>query len=269
MKRKFTLLLFITLFTTAISAQINSAQNFTPKKILQLNSFNFGFGVNWNKFPSMSHNELMIFAKDPEQMQRDLSNMTEEATTMTAGGAFQVSFGFSPLSRKTGEYRADREIQFGVTMNTEKEAMVSFKNKDLDTSIVFCNLHEELSFEGAYIFRGNWGKRWDWYVGGGANAGFTFGNEMMLIEGKYFEPGQHPSTQPVDEVAPEMESYEAKSVYYTRVYIPFGVHYRLGKYWSIGFDMRKGWGAQVIGADKINFIRKTGSFALGARMLFD
>jgi len=263
MKRNITLVLIFSFFITSLTAQNNS---FSTPKSLRLGAFNMQLGVNFNQFQSMSHNELMLFAKDPEAMQRDLSNLTEEANAMTAAGVFNLSFSFSPLDRSSGNYRMDREIQFGVSLETDKEAMVSFKNQDMDTSIVFCNLHQEFSVEGAYIFRGNMGRKWEWYVGTGMNAGLTYGNEMMLISGKYFEPGQHPSLQPVDEVAPQIESFDAKNVFYSRAYIPFGLHYKVGEFWSFGIDMRKGIGLQMIGTEKLNFIRKTGMFALGARL---
>jgi len=263
MKKIITLFFLFGFFTTSIFAQTNPS---SAPKALKIGAFNMQLGIKWNQFQSMSHEDLLLFAKDPEAMNRDLSNLTEEANAMTAGGVFNLGFSFSPLNRSTGNYRTDREFQFGVSLTSDKEAMVSFKNEDLDTSIVFCNLHQEFSLEGAYVVRGNWGRKWEWYLGGGMNAGFTYGNEMMLIEGQYFEPGQHPSLQPVDEVAPIVESYEAKNVFYTRAYIPFGIHYKIGEYWSIGLDMRKGMGLQMIGTEKVNFMRRSGMFALGARL---
>ncbi|MEM6965930.1 MAG: hypothetical protein AAF573_14275 [Bacteroidota bacterium] len=259
MKQIATFLFVALFFTTATFAQSK----------WKLNAVNIQLGVNWNEFESMSLDELMIFAKDPEQMHRDLSFMTEEATTITAGGDIKANFSWSPLNRATGTYRTHQELQVGIALHSPKEAMVAYKSETLDTSIVYCNLHSELSLEGAYVWRGQWGKRkrWHWYVGGGMNAGFTWDNEMVLMEGKYFEPGQHPSTQPIDDVAPEPERYEAKSVVYSRIFIPYGLHYQIGKYTTLGLDFRTGRGLQFIGSEKVNWMRRSGGMALGMRFI--
>lgn len=269
MKRITTYLALLLLFSFPSMAQNYSYTKVKPKKKWQLSQVNFGLGVNWNEFESMSHGELMVFAKDPEQMYRDLQNMSEEAIATTAGGSINLSYSLSPLSYKDGTYRKDRELQFGVTLHSAKEAMVSFKNEDLDTSIVFCNLHEELSFEAAYLFKGQWGKskRWHWYVGGGMNVGFTFGNEMVLMSGQYFEPGSHPSEQVIDEES--TEKFEGRAVYYSRVYVPYGIHYRVGEHFLLGLDFRTGIGMQMIGSEKVNFMKRSGALSIGGKYLLN
>lgn len=267
MKETYIYLFLIIIFATPIIAQTSST--LPVKKKWQRSEINFGIGVNWNSFESMSLDELLIFAKDPSQLKRDLQGLEEEATPSTAGADLRVSWNFSPINYTDGTYKTNQALQIGLVLNTPKEAMVSYKSKDLDTSIVYCNIHWELGLNAAYLFKGTWGKsdRWHWYIGAGANAGFTFGNNMMLVNGKYFEPGEHPSTQPIDDVSPEPEMYKAKSVYYTRAFIPYGIHYQVGKKILLGLDMSKGIGWQRVGKDHVNYMKKSSGFALGLKYI--
>ena len=237
------------------------------KPDLKVTHVNFSIGLDWDKYNSMSLNQLMAFAQNPEEMQRDLSFMTEEVNTTTAGLALYYSMSFSPLNKKTGSYYNDREWRFGFAFHSPKEAMVTYQNEDLDTSIVYCNLHSEFSMEGSYIVKGMFGKRFQWYVGGGLNLGYTFGNQMMLISGKYFGPDQHPSTQ--ESYEHNIETYDAKSVMYSRAFVPYGFQYRVGKHVSLGIDCRSGVGLQWIKGERVNLIRKTGVFSLGMRYILD
>lgn len=267
MKKLFTYLFLIIISITPAIAQITSP--LPVKKKWQPSEINFGIGVNWNTFESMTLDELLTFAKDPNQLKRDLQGLEEEATPHTAGADLRVNWVFSPLNPADGTYKTDQALQIGIVLNTPKEAMVSYKNEDLDTSIVYCNIHWEVGLNAAYLYKGTWGKRdqWHWYVGGGVNTGFTFGNNMMLLNGKYFEPGEHPSTQPVDDASPEPEMYEAKSVYYTRLFIPYGLHYQVGKKILLGLDLSKGIGWQIIGKDNVNYMKKSSGFALGLKYI--
>ena len=86
----------------------------------------------------------------------------------------------------------------------------------------------------------------------------------FLISGQYFEPGEHPSTQPAEEM--NKETFEAKQVYYTRVYVPYGIKCGIGSKWQVGFDMRTGIGGQFIQGEKANFIRKTSAFIISAKV---
>ena len=86
---------------------------------------------------------------------------------------------------------------------------------------------------------------------------------MLIISGKYFEPGQHPSEQEASEM--NKETYDANSVYYTRLYAMAGLSYRVGSRWLIGINYRKGVGAQFIEGGNTNFIYKIGVFMLSAK----
>lgn len=245
----------------SISAQMLNPKEISSLKKWKLVQFNFGLGADNDHYNSMSFEHLMAMAKDPTEMQRDLSGLDEEINTMTAGAALYANLGFSPIDHSTGTYRDDRELQLGVGIHFPKEAMVSFKNELMDTSIVYCNLQTEFTLDAAYLFKGRWGKKFQWYAGLGMNGGASTNNKMILISGKYLAPGEHPST--LDHSIEE--TYEAKSVFYSRLYVPYGIHYSINKQWQIGFDFRTGVGAQFIQDERPDFIRKTGAFVIGAR----
>ena len=266
--KKSTIAFILSLFfisTLSVAQQISPGEIASLKK-WQVNQFNIGLGLDGDNFTAMSLEHILVFAKNPREMYRDLKDFNEEATTQTYGLALYSSVSFSPLNKMTGKYKSNQELQLGIGIHTPKEAMVSYKNEQMDSSIVFCNLHGELTLEAAYLKRHIWNERWHWYWGAGINVGSSFNNEMMLISGQYFEEGEHPSTQ--QSLENNVETYKAKSVFYSRVYVPYGLHYATSKYWTFGFDLRTGIGMQLIEGEKANFIKKTGTFALGAKYRF-
>ena len=264
--------LVLLLFSPIISAQyvepdqMTDVQELSKMKKWQFNQMDWGVGIDNDHYDKMSLDLIMAFAKDPDQMQRDLSGMNEDATTVTRGAAYYTNISFSPLDASTGTYKTNRELKLGMGIHANKEAMLTYKNEDLDTSIVYCNLQSEITIEGAYLFKTKWGKRIHLYAGIGANVGATFNNEMVLITGKYFDEGEHPSEQPSDEM--NAESYEAKSVAYSRIYIPYGIGYGIGQKTIIGLDFKTGVGVQKISGEQANYIKKTGAFILSVKYRF-
>ncbi len=225
-------------------------------------------GVQSDHYPSMSLEEMMAFARDPEQMERDLQGLQEDARTITAGGIIFFQFGLNPRLRNGLGMNENRQFQVGLAFHTPKEAMLSYKNEDIDTSIVYCNLQSEINFDLSYVFKGRWGKRdkWKWYAGIGSNLGITYNNAMILISGKYFGPDEHPSEQEASEQ--NMETYDANQVYYLRAYVPYGIHYLLGNdRSSIGLDFRLGIGVQMIEGQDSNPISKTNAFMIGYKYI--
>ncbi len=264
MKIFYVLIILISALTCA-QAQNPDVQFIEPSKKWKLTSVNAGLGFDWANYENMSLQGVLSFAKNPDELQRNLQNMEEEATTFTAGVALYASASLSPFNYEKNAYNQNQEVRVGLTLYSPKEAMVSFKNEVMDTSIVYCNVHSELAVEGAYILKGKWGKRINWSIGLGANAGFTFGNQMILMSGKYFEPGRHPSEQE----SMQEDRYDAKNVYYMRAYIPYGLSYQVNEKVSAGFEARGGVGVQMISGEDSNFMQRTGSFILGIKYLLD
>ncbi len=263
-------LLFCSLLFTALLVQAQYSRIVEAQSLpaWRWNQIDFGLGAANDHYPSMSLQEMTAFAKNPEEIERDMSMFTEETSTAAFGAVLLFNIGFSPLDKQTLQYRDDRELRIGMGLYSDREAMLTYKNEDLDTSLVYCSLQSEFSLEVAYLFKGTWGKkdRWHWYWGAGMNAATSLSEEMILISGKYFDPELHPSEQPEEQMT--METYAGTAVNYMRMYVPYGIGHNISKNWILGFDFRTGIGVQFIEGRDTNFIKKTGTFTLGVKHRF-
>ena len=260
-----------TLILLQLTSYSSFAQSMAPNEMAKMSKWQFnqidaGLGIDNDHYGSMSYDDLMAFAKSPAHMERDLQGLEEDISTIAYGLAFYANASFAPLDFSKGTYRNDRELRLGIGLHAGKEAMLTYRNETTDTSIVYCNVQSEFSIEGAYLFKGQWGRKFHYYYGVGANIGTTFHNEMMLIAGRYFGPDDHPSTQESD--VNNIDFYAAKQVSYSRLYIPYGISYSLGTDLKVGFDFRTGIGVQKIEGEEANFIQKTGAFVIGAKYQF-
>lgn len=238
-----------------------------PDRTWRMTSLNVGTGVETDRFETMSLQQLMAFAKTSQELQRDLSLFEERVSTTTSGLGLFVMAGFSRPKTMPASTGTTSEVQVGVGLHTPREAMVTYRNKGMDTSIVYCNLQTELSLETAYLLRGEWSRYVHWHLGLGANGGLTLGNRMVLIEGRYLSDGEHPSQQKAEEM--NKHTYGAKQVYYTRVFIPTGIKFRIGPRWQVGMDYRLGVGWQFVPGHATNRIELAGAGIIGARYSFN
>ena len=261
MERTIYLSIVLLFFTTAAFSQI-MPYNPGGKKWQSHNVYTT-LGLDWVNYGELSADRIMGYAQNPEALQKNLSQMDEEVTAYTAGLVLQTGVALSPFKASTQSFLNNQELRIGIGLYTDKEAMLSYKNESLDTSIVYCNIHSEVALETAYLFKGNWGKRFIWFVGGGANAGLTFDNEMILMSGRYFGPDEHPSTQ--ESFEENKEVFSAKPLYHLRAFIPYGLHFRASNAFSIGLEGRKGVGLQLLNGGGSNLMRKANAFALSAR----
>ncbi|MFT4522017.1 MAG: hypothetical protein ACI8ZN_000956 [Bacteroidia bacterium] len=208
---------------------------------------------------------MMAFAENPDDLKRDLTNMDENTRTVATGLGLYFNRSYSPWSKSQNRYKTNRALRVGIGLHSAKESMVVYHNREMDTSIVFCNKNSEVTFELAYLIKGTWGqqKKWHWHYGISSNASVTFSNEMFVMEGKYFGVDQHPSTQ--ERLDENTATYLAKPLVYNRLYFTYNIHRQLGDHVSLGFDARRGAGFQTIIGGKSNYIVKTGSFVIGIK----
>ncbi len=258
----FLLVSFSFLCVSAYAQQPAPSELATMKK-WKISQFDFGLGVDNDNFQNMSLDQLMSMAKNPNEISRSLEGFDEEVETFTGGAALYGNISLSPINLSTGTYRTDRELRLGFGLHSPKEAMVEYVSDAMDSSIIFCGLHGEFTLEAAYLYKGTWGRKFHWYYGFGMNAGTSFANQMLVISGKYYDPEEHEPE--AEEGVNITETYKAKSVVYSRLYVPYGVHYALGDHWLVGLDFKTGIGVQFIAGEKANYIRKTGAFILGAK----
>ena len=237
---------------------------FQDKRSWKLSELNIAFGIDGVRYDEISYQGLMAFAKNPEELQRDLSNMEESISATTAGLVWYAGVTFAPLERLTGNYKENQELRLGLMLHSAKEAMISYKDESRDTSIVYCNLHSEIAADVSYLFKGDWGKRWVWSIGAGVNTGLTFGNEMILMSGRFYGPGEHPTEQETM----TSERYDARMVYYLRGYIPYGIHYSVDDCAMIGLEARSGIGLQAIQGGDRNFMKNTTTLMLSVKYEF-
>jgi hypothetical protein len=244
---KFSALVSAVLFLACISA--NAQDFYTPEATpsgLSKGTITFNMGIYTDNFRSVSLEDMMNIAENPEQVERDLSGLEASPRASATGGAFNLNYRFDPNPVNTGS--VDTEVSVGVTVQKEKEAMLSYQNKDIDTSIVYCSIHKEMGIEAAYLLTGTFGDHVFWNAGVGASGGMTYDNSLLVLTGRYFGPDEHPSSQ--EEI--QMESFEAKPMYYGRAYIQHGIGFLAGKHWALGMNFKNGFGVQKIKGGNTN-----------------
>lgn len=252
--------IFILFLTFLISIPSQAQQNDNKPK-WAINKYHIGFGFDVNRYDDINLTDILTYAKRPELMVRNLEQFSPEASLNAIGGALVVNVSVSPYSKSKGSYLNQHEFRMGVEFHSPKESMLSFKNPGLDTSIVYCNLHGAFALDAAYLYNGSWGNFVNWFVGIGGNTAASLGSEMVLMSGRYFEEGEHPSSQ---EVLTE-ERFEGKPVMYFKGYIPFGLHFRLTDKLSLGFENRIGGGIQKISGEASRRMKSTNTFLIGCK----
>lgn len=256
--------IMVSLILLSISAKSQNTGNVDKK--WNYSQFDFGMAIDDDEYQNMALDELLLFARTLDQLESELDLFEEEISTSTAGGAVYINQSFNPINRKTGKFLLDREIRIGIGFHGEREAMVSYKNKQLDTSLVFCSLNKAISIQSAYLKRGHWGKqqKWIWLYGIGLGSSISYSNAVMLIPGKYFEEGTHPSSQPSFEE--NMKSFNGRVVSTNRFYFPIGLNFKPNENWSIGLELRRGLGFQsIFGTGETLQLRKSGSFMISSQ----
>lgn len=262
-KNIYLFLLLAFCFTTGYTQNLSLSDQLPSPKKWKRTHFYVSLGLDWAKYEEMTADRIIAFADNPDQLEKSIQGMETEVTSSTAGAALQVSVGFSPFNTSQNRFLQDQELRLGISLQSPKEAMLSFKNEQLDTSVVYCNIHSEVALETAYLFKGEWGRRFHWYIGVGLNGGLTFDNQMIVMSGQYFDPDEHPSTQ--ESLMENRAFHSARRVYNIRAYIPYGIYYQITKGFSLGFEARRGIGWQVLELDESNRMRRAGAFMLSAR----
>ena len=258
------LLLVLSAPLQSAAQQAAAVQPIAP--VWRMSSLNFGTGVETDRYKTMSLQQLMAFAKPGSELQRDLSLFEERVSTTTSGLGLYVLAGFSRPKTMPTSTGTTSEVQVGVGLHSPREAMVTYRHQGMDTSIVYCNLQTEISLEAAYLLRGQWSRYVHWHVGLGANGSTTVNNRLILIEGRYLADGEHPSEQKAEEM--NKHAFGAKRAYFTRIFIPTGVKFRIGPRWQLGMDYRLGIGWQFVPGHSANRIAFAGAGIIGARYAF-
>lgn len=251
-----------TLLILAITAVSSAsfAQKSTKVPALKLNSFGIEFGLITDRYQQMNLETMHDLTQNPALLSRDLSGLNTNFHRNTAGGRVGVNLSFTPYNSVDNSYNTSREIRFGATF-TNSEPMVSYNRNDMEgnsSSIIYCNLVNEVSVNGAYLVKKSPVKA-PWlsvYAGLGASLGTSFNTKMFVMENEYTFDEETQTTNRIEET----NEYASKSSFYGRVYAPIGVNATILKKVQIGLEGTLGTGMQSVYGGKTYFMPFSGGF---------
>ncbi len=154
----------------------------------------------------------------------------------------------------------------GAGFHTTREMRAGYSNKELDTSMFFCNMGNEFSLEAAYAINLFVGNRTILYTGAGTNVSSNFNHEVMVINGQFVPERNH---QQFILTRPETPFvFKSKSLFTTRLFAVLGVNLHRTQKTDITFQYRPGFGIQSIPQENINFLPYTGGYNIGFKIYF-
>ncbi len=215
----------------------------------RFNTMSFGFGLEQANYGRMSLNEMNDLAVSPNEIQRDLTGLNEDARLSTANGTFASSFGLCRMKAMNNGDFADREIRLGFGVSSPQEAMISFKNELSDTAIVYCSVQQSFGASLGYHFKGILWERLYWSVGFDAGYARTFDNQLIVLSGDYFEDDAHPST--MNEL--QRDDYAANAVNRTQLMFTHEVGFLLGRHFVLGMNYSLGATMHMVNGADPNF----------------
>ncbi len=228
-------------------ALLSTAQN--DRSQWKINTVSFGFGLERAYYGRMSLDEMYDLAITPSDLERDLSGLNSDARLATANGGFSSNIGFCRVKYNDNGSYADREIRLGVSIESPQEAMVSYKNEMIDTSIVYCSVQEAFNVGLGYHFKGVLWNRMYWSVGADASYGRTFNNQLIVLSGDYFGEDEHPSS--MNEL--QRDDYSAKAVNRARLTLSHEFGVRLGGHFVLGMNYTIGGVAHFVENANTNY----------------
>ena len=234
------------LMTYASVAQIDYVSEPAPTRFSS-HTITMNLCFDTDNFKAVSLEDMMNLADDPNQVERDLTGLEAAPRLSTTGASAYFNYRFDP-NPKPDNGTINTEISVGGSVVGDKEAMLSYQNKDLDTSIVYCSIHKEVGLEAAFLLTGLLGQHAYWSVGIGGSGSMTYDNNLLVLSGRYFGPDEHPSNQE----GISMESYSARPMYFGRVFLQHNIGFLAGKHWMLGMQFRQGVGMQQISGGRSN-----------------
>ena len=216
---------------------------------------NVGAGIIMDNIRNFSRQKIVAFAENPGLLQRDLQGLTEEVRPQTVGGGISLNFAFTQPGIPEKVFHQDREFRIGMALFFPREAMVTYRDEGLDTTIVFCHIQQEIALEGGYYLANRDEEGNYWRAGLGANVGITTINDLLVVEGPYLKPGTHPGLLSRSNVT----NYEARFISYGRIFIEGEISNRMrrSKKFFRGFVLRYGNGIQYVPGYGLNWINHT------------
>ncbi len=228
-----------------------------------LSAIQWGVGFRTDYYSNMGFNQISGTVRNPKNLNRNVIGFSEDFGSKNQTIALYLSAAFSPSNKEVKGFFGRSEWQFGLGYHTPGELRVGYNSEALDSTIIFCNLGSEISFETAYLLNVPVDNGLTLFGGLGGNASFTRNNEVMVQEGPFLEEGIHPRF--VIARPENTATYEAKRLIYLRPNIIAGAVFRYRKFTKIYVQYRIGIGAQIVPGHGVNFINRSTGLNLGVR----
>lgn len=239
------------------TAQVNKE---TIKTGWRITSATIDYGQIKDKYSKMDLETMYDFTKNPELLDRDLSGYSEslfrESEGIKIGASIILSSG-----RLTGNW--EHEARLGA-LYSNREPFILYSKGTIETemhTIIYCNVVNEFSLDGAYILRRkNLKHQWlSFYTGLGLNLGATINNELVVMDYSYDSESAFSGSEnegiTMGETTNGEESYDAKESVISRLYIPLGVQVSFFDKVSLGLESNMGIGFQSMIKGKTYFTR--------------
>lgn len=259
----FTISLFISAFAYG---QTNFSQ-IEPYKKWRLNAVGFSLGGTNDSYKNMDMAYIRSFGKNSQLSSIDLSTFEETTYAQVAGPRVGMEISLvSGADHQSNRKGWQKELQFGVDVEFEREAMVDYTRTDelrSSGSLTYCIVNSVVNFNASYLMKLNSFSRFSPYVGIGGSVGKTFNNQFLFLNGtdqKYEgELGNYFGDTKVDAVG--------SSTFY-RVVIPIGIDYNFGKNMSIGINSRVGMGVEKLKNGDSYFVPSNFQLGLSVKRYF-
>lgn len=249
----------------AISGSTIAQETTVKVKKLKLNSIGVDFGYAGDRYSKMNLESMYDLTKNPALLDRDLNDYTSSLYRSSEGGRFGINASFTPFSTANDSYNTNHEIRFGAYFSS-REPLISYDRTDVNgnhNSIIYCNMVREISLTGAYLIRKSPAKaKWfSVYAGLGASLGTSFNDKMVVMENSY-SPNDYMSG------TFDIEVYEAKSSFYSRVYAPLGMDVTIFNRVRLGLEATVGVGMQNVYGGKTYLMPLSGSITTKLAFVF-
>ena len=247
-------LVAVLLTATAVSAQTET----TKAPGWRISSFGLNVGTVHDIYQRMNLDMMYDFTQNPALLDRDLAGMDQNIYRESNGSRLGLNVTLTTDGRND---RVLHELRLGA-FYSNREPMISFYDPitmdDMSsTRIIYCNIVNEVSLDGAYLLRKQIGRR-GWlsaYAGLGMTLGTSFNNELVVMESTTDSTGMNVSGQD--------SFYEAKSSLFTRVNIPIGFQATILRKVNFNLETNLGVGVQSVFGGRSYFMPLTTGMRIG------
>lgn len=244
----------VLLTATTVSAQTET----TKSPTWRLSSFGLNIGTVHDVYQRMNLDMMYDFTQNSALLDRDLTGMEEILYRESSGGRVGLNV---TLSADRPNARYGHEIRLGAFFSN-REPLISYHapsefGEASGSSIIYCNVVNEVSLEGTYLLRRSLGKKekFSLYGGAGISLGSSFNNKLVVMESSSDSTGMFASGSD--------SFYAGKSSLFTRVNVPVGIQANLINRVSFNFETIIGVGMQSVFGGRNYFIPFSGGIRLG------